>query len=92
MQITRAEGFGVEFPVMLEAGKTYTLKYTLDNTGRVYLIKYNPDTTYNSNVMQSSTAGTFTKTINPEDGYLYSIFFCPMVANTVVTFSGISLT
>lgn len=91
IQVSSAGGTGMEFPVALEVGKTYTLKYKVDNTGRVYVMKYNPDTTYNSNTMLSSTAGTYTKTITPEAGYLYSIIFVPMVKATLVTFSGISL-
>lgn len=91
VQVTSSSGYGIEFPVALEVGKTYTLNYTVDNTGRVYVIKYNSDTTYNSNEMLSSAAGTYTKTITPEAGYLYSIIFVPMVKDTLVTFSSISL-
>lgn len=92
VQVSTAGGTGMNFPVALEAGKTYTLKYTLDNTGRVYVMKYNGDTTYNSNTMLSSTVGTFNKTITPEEGYLYGLLFVPMVKDTLVTFSGIELT
>ena len=93
IQVNNASGYGMEFPVpQLEVGKTYTLKYKLDNTGRVYVMKYNSDTTYNSNTMLSSAVGTFTKTVTPEEGYIYSIIFVPMIKNTLVTFSEISLT
>lgn len=91
IQVNSAGGTGMNFPVALEAGKTYTLKYTLNNTGRVYVMKYNSDTTYNANTCLSTATGTYTKTITPEEGYLYGIIFVPMVANTLVTFSGISL-
>lgn len=91
IQVNSAGGTGMNFPVALEAGKTYTLKYTLNNTGRVYVMKYNSDTTYNSNTCLSTAVGTYTKTITAEEGYIYGILFVPMVANTLVTFSGISL-
>lgn len=90
--VSTAGGTGMNFPVAVEAGKTYTLKYTINNTGRVYVMKYNSDTTYNVNTCLSTAAGTYTKTITPEAGYIYGILFVPMVANTSVTFSGISLT
>lgn len=92
IQVSTAGGTGMEFPVGLEVGKSYTLKYTVNNTGRVYVMKYNSDTTYNANEMISSTAGSYTKTITPEDGFIYSIIFVPMVQDTLVTFSDISLT
>ena len=92
IQVSTAGGTGMEFPVTLEVGKSYTLKYTVNNTGRVYVMKYNSDTTYNANEMLSSTAGSYTKTITPEDGFIYSIIFVPMVKDTLVTFSDISLT
>lgn len=92
IQSTGTSGKGIEFPVALEVGKTYTITYTVDNTARGYLVKYNSDTTYASNTNWSTAAGTFTKTITPEEGYIYSICFCPMIKNTLVTFSNISLT
>lgn len=86
-------GNGVEFPVpQLEAGKTYTLKYTADVSNmRVYLLKYNADTTYNSNTTLGSGTGNKSAKITPEAGYIYSIFFSTLIANTLSTYTEISL-
>lgn len=92
IQVSTAGGTGMNFPVALEAGKTYTLKYTCDGTGRVYVMQYNFDTSYNTNTMLSSAAGTYTKTVTPDAGYLYGILFVPMAKDTLITFSGIDLT
>ena len=92
-QVSKNTGNGLEFPVQLEAGKTYTLSWTSDNANvRAYLMKYNADTTYNANQMLGNGAGTKTATITPEDGYIYSICFPVLVNDTLCTISGISLT
>ena len=94
LQTSSTGGYGLEFPVRnFEVGKSYTLKYTADISNmRVYLIKYNSDTTYNSNEMLSNTTGSFVKNITPEEGCIYSIFFGALTADTLCTFSEISLT
>lgn len=86
-------GRGVEFPINLEVGKTYTLHYNASvSNARVYLMKYNEDTTYNSNALLGSASGGVTVTITPETGYLYAIAFCSVSnANTRVVWSDISL-
>ena len=85
-------GNGIEFPVpSLEVGKTYTINYTVNVAGRVYLMKYTTDGVYSSNTALSTKAGTFTKTITPESGYIYSLCFCSFTENTDCIFSGISL-
>ena len=88
-----SSGIGVEFPLpQLEVGKSYTLTYTADVSNmRVYLIKYNADTTYNSNTTLSSGTGNKTATITPESGYIYSILFATLVANTTCTYSNINV-
>lgn len=91
--VTKNTGNGLEFPVQLEAGKTYTLSWTSDNANvRAYLMKYNADTTYNANQLLGMGAGTKTATITPEDGYIYSICFPVLVNDTLCTISAISLT
>lgn len=89
-----SSGIGVEFPLpQLEVGKSYTLTYTADVSNmRVYLLKYNSDTTYNSNSTLGSGTGSKTAIITPEDGYIYSVLFSTLIANTVCTYSDISLT
>ena len=88
-----SSGYGVEFPVpQLEVGKNYTLSYTTDtNNMRVYLIKYNPDTTFNSNELLSTAVGSFTKTITPQEGYIYSVFFSTLNKDILSTYTGVSL-
>ena len=87
-------GNGVEFPVpQLEVGKTYTFKYTSDQSEqRVYLIKYNSDTTYNSNTVLGQNIGNKTVTITPEEGFIYSIQFTILAKDKVGTYTNISLT
>ena len=85
-------GSGAEFPLDLKVGNTYKLHYNASlKNARVYLQKYNTDTTYNSNIMLSSEAGEFTKTITPEEGYIYTILFTPLVANTRCVWSDIAV-
>lgn len=86
-------GNGIEFPVpSLEVGKSYSLEYSVNAAGRVYLMKYTSNGVFDSYTMYTATAGTFTKTIVPEEGYIYSILFCPFVKESDCTFSDISLT
>lgn len=89
-----SSGYGVEFPVpQMEVGKTYTLKFSSDQEKTpVYLIKYNADTTYNTNTRVEMGVGTKTVTITPEEGFIYSILFAVTIADTVCTYSDISLT
>jgi len=85
-------GIGVEFPVALKAGKTYTLNWTADqNLMRVYLVRYNPDTTYNSNLQLGSGAGNKTATITAEEGAIYSVLFSALVKDVTCTYTDISL-
>lgn len=91
-QVSKNTGNGLEFPVQLEAGKTYTLSWTSDNANvRAYLMKYNADTTYSANQMLGSGEGTKTATFTAEDGYIYSICFPVLVNNTLCTVSDIAL-
>ena len=85
-------GNGIEFPVpSLEVGKSYTINYTVNVSARVYLIKYTSAGVYSSNTSLSTKAGTFSKTITPESGYIYSLCFCSFTENTDCIFSDISL-
>ena len=85
-------GQGIEFPVpSLEVGKTYTINYTVNVAARLYLIKYTSEGVYSSNVSLSTKAGTFSKIITPESGYIYSLCFCSFTTNTDCVFSEISL-
>lgn len=87
-----ASARGVEFPVQMEAGKTYTLTYNASVDGaRVYLLRYNTDTTFVDSTLLSNNAGLQSHTINPEDGYIYSVHFAPVVEDRCV-WSYISLT
>lgn len=90
--VTKNTGNGLEFPVELEAGKTYKLSWTVDNANtRAYLMKYNADTTYNSNVYLDTGAGAKTATFTAEEGFIYSICFPVLVNEVECTFSDISL-
>ncbi len=92
LSTSSSAGRGVEFPLDLEVGKTYTLTYTANqNNARVYLLKYNADTTYNSNQSLSTSAGTVVKEITPESGYIYSVLFASLVKDVESVWSGISL-
>lgn len=92
-------GYGVEFPVELEAGKTYTFEWTISVAqSRVFLLKFNNDTTYNSQVQMidpvytnSNAAGSYKATITPEAGYKYSLLFSNVTASKT-PFTNISLT
>lgn len=78
-------GRGIEFPVALEAGKTYKLSYTAnENNARAYLMKYNADTTFNGSELIGSAKGDVTATITPEEGYIYTVMFTPVFAGTGV--------
>lgn len=92
-------GYGVEFPVELEVGKTYTLKWTISVAqSRVFLLKFNNDTTYHSQVQgvdatigNTNAVGSYTATIRPETGYKYSLLFANVTASKT-PFTNISLT
>lgn len=82
---TYVAGRGIEFPVALEAGKTYRLSYTANETNaKVYLLKYNADTTFNSYELLGSANGDVTATITPEEGYIYTVMFTPVFAGAGV--------
>ncbi|MBE6992949.1 MAG: collagen-like protein [Ruminococcaceae bacterium] len=72
-------GYGIEFPVNLEGGKTYSLTYDVEQGGGyVSLVKFNADTTLVSieAIQDNLNMGTgHSVTITPESGYLYSIAF-----------------
>ena len=89
-------GYGLEFPVQLEGGKTYELKCTSEgHDSGVYLVKYNADTTVSGGTeihMQMAVVSTYSVTITAEEGYLYSLFFnIKNKANTDITLKNISL-
>lgn len=92
-------GYGVEFPVELEVGKTYTLKWTISVAqSRVFLLKFNNDTTYHSQVQgvdatigNTNAVGSYTATIKPETGYKYSLLFANVTASKT-PFTNITLT
>lgn len=82
---TYVAGRGIEFPVALEAGRTYRLSYTANETNaRVYLLKYNADTTFNGSELLSSAKGDVAATITPEEGYIYTVMFATVFAGTGV--------
>lgn len=89
-------GYGLEFPVKIVGGKTYSLNYTLDGGvgGYVYLLKFNKDTTLVSStpIHDNTNYGAHTLTITPEDGYLYSIAFVYTNPDKTLTVNHILLT
>jgi hypothetical protein len=89
-------GYGLEFPVKILGGKTYSLNYTLDGGvgGYVYLLKFNKDTTLVSStpIQDNTSYGAHTLTITPEDGYLYSIAFVYKNPDKTLTVNHILLT
>lgn len=91
-QMNSGSGYGIEFPVNIEGGKTYTLKY--NGGGYCKLIKFNPNTTLASitEIQDSTVVGDHTISITPEVGFLYSISFHINLANQDVTINNISLT
>lgn len=90
--VTKNTGNGLEFPIELEAGKTYKLSWAADNAStRAYLMKYNADTTYNTNVHLGTGAGTKTATFTAEENIIYSVCFPVLINNVECTFSDISL-
>lgn len=81
-----SSGYGIEFPIKLESGKTYAVTYT--PAGKSHrLIKFNADTTLNSvsDQMYGNGAITFTA----EEGYLYSVAF--YFAIETIEFTDVSL-
>ena len=89
-----ASGYGVEFPLpMLEVGKTYTVKYTVDNANcRFYIGKYNADTTYNTYTQKTTVAGNLSWDFTVEEGFIYAVQWVPMTKNTTYTVTNISVT
>ena len=69
-----SSGYGIEFPVKLESGKTYAVTYT--PAGKSHrLIKFNADTTLNSVSDAMYGNGATSNTFTTEEGYLYSVVF-----------------
>jgi hypothetical protein len=93
--VSSGSGYGPEFPIPnLKVGKTYTFTHETTVLGsNVYLMKYNSDTTFNSKEQLGKTApGSYTSTITPEDGYIYSLLFTQISGtNTYALFTGVSL-
>lgn len=93
-QVSSTSGYGPEFPVLLEAGKTYTLR--LSSVGYlpyVRLLKFNSDTTFNEAILiaNQQQETNIVESITAEDGYLYSIHFTNTKVNTDFTVTSISL-
>lgn len=83
-------GYGIEFPIEVESGKTYKLTWgvTDGNTRKVNLIKFNSDTTVNS-LTNLTASSDWEATFTAEEGYLYAISF--HTASETTEFINISL-
>lgn len=68
-----SSGYGIEFPIEVEVGKTYKLERTDPNGGKNMLITFNSDGTLNTTI--TLRADTNKNQFTAEAGYKYSITF-----------------
>ncbi len=94
-QVSSTSGYGLEFPIAVDGGKTYSFTYSwVTNSADVWLVKYNSDTTFNeiTKIMSATNSPIeWSERFTTESGYMYSIAFTRAVKDADISAINISL-
>ena len=94
-QVTSSSGYGLEFPIAVDGGKTYELKCSFEtNSTDIWLVRYNNDTTFSSITKILAAQAEFYEQVlrfTTEPEYLYSLAFTKAKANADISAINISL-